>query len=112
MVGRDISALPMAHICCSPPESDVEVAVNRLGDGRFAVSVSDKGIGIDAAKLEKIFEPFAQVDGGISRRAGGLGLGLAIARRLARLMGGDIQARSTPGSGSTFTLTLPVRYAA
>jgi signal transduction histidine kinase/CheY-like chemotaxis protein len=72
-----------------------------------AVHVTDTGIGIPQAELGRIFEEFAQVDQTLARRQGGAGLGLAIARRLARLMGGDITASSVVGSGSRFTLTLP-----
>ena len=69
--------------------------------------VSDCGIGIAEDQLEAIFSPFVQVEGGWSRRSGGAGLGLAISRRLARLMGGDLRAQSVPGKGSVFTLWLP-----
>ena len=69
--------------------------------------VSDSGIGIAADQLEAIFSPFMQIEAGWSRRSGGVGLGLAISRRLARLMGGDLRARSIPGNGSVFTLWLP-----
>src|SRR5262249_28609954 len=72
-----------------------------------AVHVTDTGIGIPQAELEHIFEEFVQVDQTLARRQGGAGLGLAIASRLARLMGGDITASSVVGSGSRFTLTLP-----
>jgi len=72
-----------------------------------AVHVTDTGIGIPQAKLGHIFEEFVQVDQTLARRQGGAGLGLAIASRLARLMGGEITASSVVGSGSRFTLTLP-----
>jgi signal transduction histidine kinase len=79
-------------------------------DGSVAIAVADTGIGIPQDKLEMIFEEFEQVDASSTRARGGTGLGLAIARRLARLMGGDVGVRSAPGAGSTFTLTLPLRY--
>ena len=82
----------------------------RHAGGVVSIEVADTGIGIPADKLESIFEEFEQVDASSTRAHGGSGLGLAIARRLARLMGGELQAQSTLGAGSTFTLTLPVRY--
>ena len=72
-----------------------------------AVRVRDTGRGIAPDHLERVFQPFVQVDATLTRTQEGTGLGLAISRDLARGMGGDLTVESTPGSGSTFTLTLP-----
>ena len=75
------------------------------GDVRF--TMCDTGIGIAARDLERLFRPFAQLDTGLTRRHGGTGLGLYIARGLAQLLGGRIEVSSEVGKGSTFSLILP-----
>ncbi|HEX7118223.1 MAG TPA: PAS domain-containing sensor histidine kinase [Longimicrobiales bacterium] len=76
-------------------------------DGGVAFGVEDTGIGIAPESLERIFAPFWQEQRGLTREVSGTGLGLAVARRLARMLGGDVTVRSTPGLGSTFTVELP-----
>jgi two-component system, chemotaxis family, CheB/CheR fusion protein len=88
---------------------EVRLGVRASGD-RIAFDVSDTGVGIAPEHMEHIFERFWQVESGSTRRTDGLGLGLAAAREYARLLRGDIEVRSEPGRGSTFSLWLPVDY--
>jgi PAS domain S-box-containing protein len=81
----------------------------RVADDTLSIRVEDTGIGIAAAKLGDLFDPFHQLDTSATRRFGGSGLGLAIGQRLAELMGGSIRVDSQPGAGSCFELRLPCR---
>lgn len=126
LVREQVTALPLMHV---DEEKLRQIVINLLSNamkftkqGRIALGarcegekirivVADTGIGIAADDLERIFGEFEQARSGGETPRGGTGLGLAIARRLARLMGGDVEGASEPGAGSTFTLTLPLRYA-
>jgi signal transduction histidine kinase len=81
--------------------------IDTPGTGAPQVVVTDRGRGIPAAELERIFERFHRVEDPFTMTTGGSGLGLFIARELARAMGGDITVKSVPGEGSTFYLSLP-----
>ncbi len=85
------------HVRCYRPRSDM-----------VQIDVRDTGIGIDAGQLERLFQPFVQVDSSSTRRYGGTGLGLAISQRLCQAMGGEITAVSEPQRGSTFSVRLPL----
>lgn len=76
----------------------------------LTVRVRDTGIGIPGDKLQRLFQAFSQLDTSSSRRFGGTGLGLVIARRLAQMLGGDLTVTSAPGEGSCFTLQLRLLY--
>lgn len=88
-------------------QGSVTVTVGREGDW-VVFEVADTGIGIAQEDIARLFQPFTQLDSGFTRRFGGTGLGLFVSRRLAELLGGDIGVASAPGSGSTFTLRVPV----
>ena len=86
----------------------VTVASHTDSGGKAHVEFSDTGRGIPHDQLDRVFEPFVQVDTKLTRAKEGTGLGLSISRNLARRMSGDITVTSSPGEGSTFTLTLPL----
>jgi signal transduction histidine kinase len=85
----------------------VRLALEPLADG-VRYTVSDTGVGIADVDRDRLFQPFTQLDAGLTRRHGGTGLGLYISQRLADLVGGRIDLTSEPGAGSTFALTLPM----
>jgi two-component system sensor histidine kinase SenX3 len=93
----------------SPERTRVVVCTRDAGDGGAEISVSDQGIGIPERDLERIFERFYRVDPARSRATGGTGLGLAIVKHAAAAHGGRVTVRSVEGSGSTFTLWIPLR---
>ncbi len=84
----------------------ITLGVRRSGDA-LEFRVVDTGIGMTAEQLGRLFERFAQADESTTRKFGGTGLGLALTRAFARLLGGDVSVESTPGAGTTFTLRLP-----
>lgn len=84
----------------------VVISAGRVGE-EVEISVTDTGIGIPAPDLDRVFESFEQVDGSISRRYGGTGIGLSITKNLVELHGGTIRVESDPGKGSVFRFTLP-----
>lgn len=88
-----------------------EIAVSAAASSEWMIfTVRDSGIGIAPEDQERIFDEFSQVKHPLQRRAKGTGLGLPISRRLAQVLGGDIDAKSELGAGSTFTLTVPRKY--
>ena len=93
----------------TPDGGRVDVAARTL-DGKVEIAVRDTGIGIAPEDQEAVFEEFKQVGRDSHRKAEGTGLGLALTRRFVELHGGGIRLESTPGKGSTFTITLPLTH--
>jgi signal transduction histidine kinase/CheY-like chemotaxis protein/HAMP domain-containing protein len=102
LVGNAVKFTEKGQVSISAEQSDTN----------FDITVTDTGIGISEKNLPYIFNEFRQADVGTSRKFGGTGLGLAIAKKYANLLGGTISAKSTPGKGSEFKLSLPLHYAA
>jgi signal transduction histidine kinase len=92
----------------SPPRRPCELGVRPDGD-RLLLWVRDHGDGIPRAELERIFDPFYQVDGSDTRPATGIGLGLHLVRELVGILGGTVEVQTRPGAGSRFTVALPLR---
>jgi len=92
----------------TPSGGTVKVTTRTTPKDRFEIVVADTGIGIPLKDQERIFDEFAQVDSSMSRAEGGTGLGLALSRQLAHVMGGEVTLASLVGRGSSFTLSLPV----
>lgn len=98
------------NACKFTQDGEVTIVVDAAGDGPwFLLQVIDTGIGIAEEDIARLFLHFTQVDGSRTRKYGGAGLGLAVSRRLCRLMGGDITVESEFGKGSTFTMRIPMR---
>ncbi|GLZ07483.1 two-component sensor histidine kinase [Actinomadura sp. NBRC 104412] len=95
-------------VAYSPENTRVVVTTRRCDDTRVEINVTDQGIGIPGGDLERIFERFYRVDPARSRQTGGTGLGLAIVKHVTTKHGGDVKVWSKEGSGSTFTLRLPL----
>jgi signal transduction histidine kinase len=89
---------------------EVRVSAREGDENMIVFSVADTGIGIAAEDMGRVFEEFAQIQNAMQRRVKGTGLGLPLSRRLARLLGGDIMAKSELGRGSVFSLVLPIVY--
>ncbi len=92
----------------TPSRGQIEIKTQMLDDKHVRISVIDTGCGIEPADQEKIFEPFRQADGSLTRQTTGTGLGLAISKELAALLAGHVGLQSEPGHGSTFWLEIPV----
>jgi two-component system, NtrC family, sensor kinase len=99
----------LSNACKFTKEGEVALRVRKVVDGRdwVELAVADTGIGLTAEQQAKLFQEFTQADSLTARRYGGTGLGLALSRKLARVMGGDVTVTSEPGKGSVFTVRLP-----
>jgi CheY-like chemotaxis protein len=97
------------------PQGSINVCTEAEGvdstTWNYSIAVTDTGTGISEEKLDTVFERFTQLDNGYEKVSSGVGLGLAIVQEVVGAMGGTIDVRSEPGSGSTFTVTLPLRRA-
>jgi len=101
----------VSNACKFTSSGEVRIEVSRGLDGFVAFAVRDSGVGMTTAQMDRLFQSFAQGDASTSRRFGGTGLGLALSRSFARMMGGDILVESAPGKGSLFTMRIPANVA-
>jgi len=102
----------LSNACKFTDHGTISLSVNRDSqDGRESMvfRVRDTGIGMTAEQIARLFEAFSQADAATTRKYGGTGLGLALSRRLCRMMGGDVTVESEAGQGSTFTIRLPAQ---
>jgi signal transduction histidine kinase len=99
----------LSNACKFTNEGEVALRVRKVLDGRdwVELAVADTGIGLTTEQQAKLFQDFTQADSLTARRYGGTGLGLALSRKLARMMGGDVTVMSEPGKGSVFTVRMP-----
>jgi adenylate cyclase len=99
----------LSNACKFTKEGEVALRVRKVADGQnwVELAVADTGIGLNAEQQAKLFQDFTQADSLTARRYGGTGLGLALSRKLARMMGGDVTVTSEAGKGSIFTVRLP-----
>jgi len=107
---RQILLNLLSNACKFTKEGEVRLRARRVANGRdwIEIAVADTGIGMTPEQQAKLFEEFSQADAATAQRFGGTGLGLALSRKLARMMGGDVTVASEPGKGSVFTVRLPV----
>ena len=99
----------LSNACKFTKDGEIALRVRQVADGRdwIELAVADTGIGLTPEQQAKLFQDFTQADSLTARRYGGTGLGLALSRKLARMMGGDVTVASEPGKGSVFTVRLP-----
>jgi len=101
----------LSNACKFTDKGTISLSVSReaaAGGARIVFGVADTGIGMTPEQLGRLFEAFSQADAATTRKYGGTGLGLALSRRLCRMMGGDVTVESEAGRGSAFTIRLPV----
>jgi adenylate cyclase len=99
----------LSNACKFTKDGEVKLRARRVSNGRhwIELAVADTGVGMTPEQQVKLFKEFSQADATTAQRFGGTGLGLAITRKLARLMGGDVNVASEGGKGSVFTVRLP-----